>query len=402
MPVKGLLPSLLEVGKIKIGKKGEKKTSSGGKEFRMPIKLDHFLITKNEKDPKTEDYIVDDALVTSLKKDGGTKVDGNGNIIQLPIRLLYDDIDLNFPTFYARYSGSKRACHGDGEKATTRDGREITCPCEKIKPDYDGVDKCKINGTLSCIIAGSDTIGGCHKFRTTSMNTAKSILGSLTVVKAATGGRLAFLPLSLIIQPKTTTIPGDGGTTTVYIVSVVYSGTIERLQQQAMEMAKSEATYRINMDNIENEARLLLETTKESEEEESEIQEEFYPDTIDGDQPVREAKETPVEKSKEDIPKEKSEKPASEAVVDVKPETKEADPPVKTPKSLPDPKNINPNDLPAENMEQLKILSGLKREHNIDNDKWREMLQKYGVVSAKQMTIHQLKKFVKEIDDIPF
>jgi len=44
MAVKGLTPQLAERGKIKIGMKGEEKTSSQGKKFLQPVKLDHFLI----------------------------------------------------------------------------------------------------------------------------------------------------------------------------------------------------------------------------------------------------------------------------------------------------------------------------------------------------------------------
>jgi hypothetical protein len=37
--IKGFVPSLKEIGKIKIGKKGAQKTGSG---FRLPVKFDHF------------------------------------------------------------------------------------------------------------------------------------------------------------------------------------------------------------------------------------------------------------------------------------------------------------------------------------------------------------------------
>ena len=36
---------LAPIGKIKIGRKGEERTSGGGGKYRLPEKLDHFLIT---------------------------------------------------------------------------------------------------------------------------------------------------------------------------------------------------------------------------------------------------------------------------------------------------------------------------------------------------------------------
>lgn len=45
MAIKGLIPQLAERGKVKIGEKGEMKTSQGGKQFAQPKKLDHFVIT---------------------------------------------------------------------------------------------------------------------------------------------------------------------------------------------------------------------------------------------------------------------------------------------------------------------------------------------------------------------
>jgi len=52
-------PRLAEVGKIKIGGKGKKVTSKKGAQFRVPEKYDHFVITTNFKDPRTDDFVVD-------------------------------------------------------------------------------------------------------------------------------------------------------------------------------------------------------------------------------------------------------------------------------------------------------------------------------------------------------
>jgi len=280
MPVKGITPGLLEIGKIKIGKKGQMIESAGGKEFRPPEKLDHFLITTNEK--IDDDYVVDEGLINRLTDNlaaTGAMVNAAGKLIGIPIRLLYNDTDLNFPTRYASYLAGKLACTGDGETARTSDGRDVPCPCERLDPGYPGKDKCKINGVLTCVIDGMDMFGGCHKFRTTSRNTCQSIIGSLELLKVATGGALSFLPLSLILQPKSTTT-GSGQKVTVYIVSIVYRGTLEALQQSAIETARGRQQYLVTMKNIDEtiEAPWCVD--------ENDIVEEFYPEAVSPGQPV--------------------------------------------------------------------------------------------------------------------
>ena len=205
MPVKGLMPGLMEVGKIKIGIKGKMTTSQSGAEFRLPQKIDHFRIVKNERD-ENEDYVLDEEIIETISKHKSTVFDKEKNIIAIPIRLLYNEIDLVFPTQYVSYVAGKLSCSGNGEKAHTRDGRETVCPCERLDGAYTGKNKCKISGTLSCIIEGSN-VGGCYKFRTTSINSARYILSSLMLIKAATGGLLSFIPLRLVINPKKTIIP---------------------------------------------------------------------------------------------------------------------------------------------------------------------------------------------------
>jgi hypothetical protein len=95
MSIMGLIPSLMEVGKIKIGVKGAMMESTTGTEFRPPKKLDHFIITTNERD-EHGDFRIDEPLMESLKKSKRAIKDASGNLIGIPVRLLYNDIDLNF------------------------------------------------------------------------------------------------------------------------------------------------------------------------------------------------------------------------------------------------------------------------------------------------------------------
>ena len=280
MPVKGLMPGLVEIGKIKIGIKGESVKSKDGTEFRLPQKIDHFRIVKNERD-ENDDYALDDEIIKTISKHPSTVYDKEKNIIGIPIRLLYNEIDLVFPTQYVSYVAGKLSCSGDGVKGHTRDGRETKCPCGRLDGAYTGKDKCKISGTLSCIIEGSN-VGGCYKFRTTSINSARYILSSLMLIKAATGGLLSFIPLRLVINPKKTIIPATGVPTTIYVVTVEYQGGIDDLQQKAFAMGKERASLIENMRDIENEVRRIVSFDSEDQDrEEREFVEEFFPESIE-------------------------------------------------------------------------------------------------------------------------
>src|SRR5205085_4390887 len=89
---------------------------------------------------------------------------------EIPVRLLYDELELNFPTRYACFLGRTLWCSGDGETAVRLSDspprnraeleqlrpapREVQCTCHRQDPAYDGRDKCKMNGHLSVIIEG--------------------------------------------------------------------------------------------------------------------------------------------------------------------------------------------------------------------------------------------------------
>ena len=153
----------------------------------------------------------DTPLMSRLKPEGG-------KITEVPVRLLYDDIDLNFQTRYACYRGNRCWCSGDGEAAqrfTGENGKyqEVPCPCERQDPFYTGQDRCKILGTLQVLIEGTDRIGGVWKFRTTSWNTVNAVLSSLALIKTVTGGPLAGIPLWMVLcLPRPSACPAPGRT----------------------------------------------------------------------------------------------------------------------------------------------------------------------------------------------
>ncbi len=426
MPVKGLMPGLMEVGKIKIGIKGDMVKSKDGNEFRLPQKIDHFRIVKNERD-ENDDYILDDQIIEIIKDNPAAVYNKEMNIIGIPIRLLYNEIDLVFPTQYVSYVNGKLSCSGNGIKGVTRDGREVVCPCKRLDGAYTGKDKCKISGTLSCIIEGSN-VGGCYKFRTTSINSARYILSSLMLIKAATGGLLSFIPLRLVINPKKTIIPTTGAPTTIYVVTVEFQGGIDQLQKKALEMGKERVSLIENMRDIEIEARKIVSSDADTDREEKEFAEEFFPENIET---------TEVTSGKDNVKKaDKAKEAGSEAVkttVKTEPAKKE-DPllgharkakavkpvenvevvmPVEPTKTI-ESEQTKPAVIAASDKikkDQLKVILDLKVNMLKINDQkaWASLIKgmKFGkdVKKANDMTALQGDKFIetlKALADVPF
>ncbi len=285
MGIKNLVPRLPERGKIKIGKLGqERQTRDGRGTYRLPQKLDHFTITKTERG-QDGNFIRDDQAHAKF----GDKP------TELPVRLLYDDPDLNFPTRYAAYKGRTLWCSGDGETAQrlTEDnkGREqVPCPCERADPAYHGDDKCKMNGKLSVLldIPNRPGVGGVWTLRTTSYNTIVGIMSSLQFLRALTGGPLANIPMKLRIQAKEGTTP-SGKTQKVYFVSIESSGSEEELIERGQQVALHRATAKVSIEHIEERARQALQLAPADVvlpgDETENVVDEFYPEQASDDPP---------------------------------------------------------------------------------------------------------------------
>ena len=262
--IKGMPRQLCERGHIKIGKKGKMTTSNRGTLFRPPEKLDHFVVTTMNRTGE-DDFETDENIMRIL----GDRPQ------EIPVTLVYDSPDLNFPTCYAYYDSAQCQCRGDGEYAITVDGRQIQCNPETCKNATS--KKCKPNGVLSVILTNAPGVGGVYKFRTTGWNSIRNLMSSIEFIHGLVGGRLAGLPLMLTLHPKTTVIPGTKTPTTIYMVNLEYRGTIDEL----MHIARNRLISSEKMQEIEEKAVGML-AEPESVEECKDIQEEFYPETIRG------------------------------------------------------------------------------------------------------------------------
>ena len=268
--IKNLAPSLTERGKIKIGEKGKMITSQGGAKFQLPKKLEYFKVVSLYRGE--DGNYINDMAVHDMFGDKPT---------ELPVRLLFDDIELNFQCRYSCFKGKQQWCSGDGEygwRIENGETKAYPCPCHRQDPAYTGKDKCKINSCLSVLIDGVETIGGVWKFRTTSYNSTVGLLSSLTLIKQVTGGPLAGIPLTLYISPKTVISPADGKVQTIYIVGLEYKGSFENLQELGYTHALDRQKHMIRMEDIEDNARKLLQAGDTIVDED--VVEEFYPEQM--------------------------------------------------------------------------------------------------------------------------
>lgn len=190
--LKGLALTPPVIGRIAIGKMVEK----NGR--RIPEKDDEFTITSQV---QAKDGWVPHPLDEALRSPG-TK------LRSIPVRLLFDDPDLNFRANYSLFDRStgRPLCVGDGEtcRRSTVTGVE-TWPC----PSPDGCELaieggCKPYGRLNVRIGDEDALGS-FVFRTTGYNSIRTLAARLRYLSAISGGRLAALPLELRLRGKSTT-----------------------------------------------------------------------------------------------------------------------------------------------------------------------------------------------------
>lgn len=322
--IKGFDPVLPELGKIKIGEKGQRrKSKKSNVEFQPPQKLDHFKVVGLERGPDNN-LLIDKKLHEVV----GPKPR------ELDIVFPYNDIALNFVTFYAHYSSRTCQCKGNGEVAfrlkQAGEYEQIKCnpescplhnpPEPKNKNERRANAVCKPNGILSVILMKAPRIGGVYKFRTTSYNTVRNLLSSLQMIRQLTGGTLAGIPLKLTLKPQTVTPKGMTGGIVVYVVSVEWPGTIDSLYAKALESASLRAKSLTDLRDYEDQARKALTSgPDENEDEIIEVTEEFYPEAVeaelveDSDKPETATEPPkPPEDAEAQAPKEKAGGPISD------------------------------------------------------------------------------------------
>ena len=298
--LESIQPRLAELGKIKIGGKGEERPTQSGGTFRIPQKHSYFTITGCERD-SAGDLKVDSGLMDRLllrygeevieEKRKGTSSEKTTvrRLREIPIALLSDSLDDVIMAAYCYYEGRSLIARCDGETCTRfRDkdrnpipgGKAAPCSGEHLKAvDKKGRLQFKLHTKLVCAIAeGEAKFGGYYVFRTTSLISTQQLVGGLRHVQSLTGGILCGLPLRLVVRGVE--VQPEGKPTTVYVAHIELRGAdLNAVQQQALALAQVRIKNAHELGVASQQYRALLTAPGENEEtdEQAEVAAEYHP-----------------------------------------------------------------------------------------------------------------------------
>jgi hypothetical protein len=265
--LKGLAITPPVLGRISIGKIIEK----NGK--RLPEKDDQFTITSQVQ--SKEGWLVHPL-------DEGFRQEQGGKIRTIPIRLLFNDPDLNFRAEYSLFDRTtgRPLCVGNGENCKRQSENGIqSLPC----PSPDGCvlakgGACKPYGRLNVVIGDDDPLGS-FVFRTTGFNSIRTLAARLHYFQAISGNRLSCLPLELRLRGKSTR--QSHGMPIYYVDITVRSGiAMEEALVEARRIDEVRQAAGFDQVALELAARQGLSNGafEESEDEGGEVVEEFFPE----------------------------------------------------------------------------------------------------------------------------
>ena len=273
--LKGLAITPPILGRISIGKLVEK----NGK--RLPEKDDQFTLTSQVQSR-------DGWLLHPLNEELRNGQDGK--LRSVPIRLLFNEPDLNFRADYSLFDRNtgRPLCVGNGEtcKRLTKDGIQ-SLPC----PSPDGCslaqcNTCKPYGRLNVVIGDDDPLGS-FVFRTTGYNSIRTLAARLHYLQAISGNRLACLPLELRLRGKSTR--QSHGTPIFYVDITVRSGLrLEDALLEAKQLEEHRQAAGFDQSALDHAARQGFNNGafEDREEDSGYVVEEFFPALDDQSGPV--------------------------------------------------------------------------------------------------------------------
>ncbi|WP_153145317.1 hydrolase or metal-binding protein [Dechloromonas sp. H13] len=269
--LKGLAITPPVLGRISIGKVIEK----NGK--RLPEKDDQFTITTQLQSKE--------GWLPHPFDEGIRKAQG-GKIRSIPIRLLFNEPDLNFRAEYSLFDRNtgRPLCVGNGETCKRQsEGGIKSLPC----PSPDGCvlakgGACKPYGRLNVAIGDDDPLGS-FIFRTTGFNSIRTLAARLQYFKAISGNRLACLPLELKLRGKSTR--QSHGTPIYFVDITVRTGiSLEEALAEARRLEEERQSAGFDQEALDGAAQLGFNNGafEDSEDEAESVVEEFFPESGEG------------------------------------------------------------------------------------------------------------------------
>lgn len=268
--LKGLSITPPILGRISIGKVVEK----NGK--RLPEKDDQFTLTSQL---QSKDGWLPHPLDETLRKQQG------GKIRSIPIRLLFNEPELNFRSEYCLFDRTtgRPGCVGNGEtcRRRTEQGVEfLACPAPEGCTLAQG-GACKPYGRLNVQIGDDDALGS-FIFRTTGFNSIRTLAARLQYFKAISGDRLACLPLELKLRGKSTR--QSFGSAIYYVDMTLRNNlSLEQALQEALQLDNQRQASGYQQAALDQAAKQGFGNGafEDGEDEGQQIVEEFYSSEVD-------------------------------------------------------------------------------------------------------------------------
>ena len=267
--IKGLALTPPMLGRISIGKVIEK----NGK--RLPEKDDEFTLTTQV---QSKGQWLKHPLDEQLRQQQNTD-----KLRVIPIRLLFNQPDLNFRAQYTLFdrSSGRPMCVGNGEsckRITVNGVQSLPCP-SPTACEYGQAGYCKPYGRLNVVIGDEDELGT-FVFRTTGFNSIRTLTSRLNYLSAISNQNLACLPLALRIRGKSTV---QSYRQTIFYVDITTrpEHSLEQTLALATELNQQRQQAGFNQQALDEAAKVGFANGvfEDSEDEGLEVVEEFYPDS---------------------------------------------------------------------------------------------------------------------------
>ncbi len=141
-----------------------------------------------------------------------SKLDANKKLQSIPVRLMYNDPNLNFSSRFVAFeaTGGRVLCHGNNGKAYRNENgciEEYTCPGSE-HCDFGLKSGCKPHGRLFVQVDGQEDYLGLFVHRTSGLNTTRYLSSRLIQMSNMMRGKIAGFPLSLVMRMKTSHLTG--------------------------------------------------------------------------------------------------------------------------------------------------------------------------------------------------
>jgi hypothetical protein len=286
-----ITPPLL--GRISIGNVVEK----NGK--RLPVKDDQITVTTQfQLNKQWMKHPLDTELRRNVEaKKQNKPVDEisespldlmNTKLRSIPVKLLFNDPNLNMRAEYTCFEkGGRTLCKGNGKEARrvnhAEGGNKVeTVVCNPTDCAVGQQNRCKPYTRLNVQIEGQDDELGSFMYRTAGWNSLRTLQSKLTYLHGLSNGKLAGLPLDLVIRGKSS--QQSMGSTFFYLDLVVRNGySLPKAVKEAREFQQEWEDAGISRDAFEEHARQGIANGmfEDNPDEIESVLEEFFPEQED-------------------------------------------------------------------------------------------------------------------------